>query len=548
MSTEIEAMQKAQATPLEYMAFSGGGAKGAIYSGAYLALKEAGIFNGIKAVAGSSAGAITAALVATGITPKKFEEISKNTNLQSLLGRKGFSAPPVHVSKDAKPLYDLLDNTIRENITSFLQRDDIKSISDQKLNELRERCKNKDKIYFKDLVLLCTYDPTEFKDLVITAVRQEDGELTIFDSFNTPDVEIALACKASASIPGVFESTKIEGDLYVDGGYRDNTPTKYFQENQPEFEVKDVTEDMEEISLAKKQGRTLAMAFGSGMEAEANIAVYSAQKLRSPNEIVKFLMDVLFKMLVGVGGKFKYTDTLRATSEELRENALNTVALNTQGIGTLDFKDAQKYADYLHTKGYCQTREYLNNHELGEAADKTFEHQSFLLNIYEIYNNKNLNKTFGMKLLDSLIAKDNQTDSKWRSGVIENHDDKAKMLLSFCDVNALREKELGAMLEEYVLVAAAARNNTLNADTNGIKALMSGLNTNTATNEVKESFIKLLSIDPNQDNRFDKNKLYSENIIKFKFSKEDFALFLKQNKSEAIKMQNKFNVNISRGG
>lgn len=76
----------------------------------------------------------------------------------------------------------------------------------------------------------------------------------------------------------------------------------------------------------------------------------------------------------------------------------------------MDFKDAQKYSDYLHIKGYCQTREHLNNHDLGKEADKTFDHQKFLLNVYEVYDNKNLHKTFGTKLLEMFIpSKENNT-------------------------------------------------------------------------------------------------------------------------------------------
>ncbi|MCZ6903652.1 MAG: patatin-like phospholipase family protein [Rickettsia endosymbiont of Ixodes persulcatus] len=119
----------------------------------------------------------------------------------------------------------------------------------------------------------------KYKDLVITATQQDTGKLTIFNSFDTPNVEIALACRASASIPLVFEPVEINGKKYVDGGYLDNIPTKYFKDNEPGFKAKEVTDDMEEITLAQKQGRTLAMAFGSGMEADANIAIYSAKKI-----------------------------------------------------------------------------------------------------------------------------------------------------------------------------------------------------------------------------------------------------------------------------
>ncbi|MCZ6902651.1 MAG: patatin-like phospholipase family protein [Rickettsia endosymbiont of Ixodes persulcatus] len=83
----LQELEQAQESPVEYIAFSGGGAKGAIYSGAYEAAKKAGILDNVKAVAGSSAGAITAAVVALGTPPERFEEISKNTNLQTLLGK-----------------------------------------------------------------------------------------------------------------------------------------------------------------------------------------------------------------------------------------------------------------------------------------------------------------------------------------------------------------------------------------------------------------------------------------------------------------------------
>lgn len=538
--SKIKEIQEAQEAPIEYIAFSGGGAKGTIYSGAYAAAKESGIFDGVKAVAGSSAGAITAALAALGTSPKKFEEISKNTNLQSLLGKKGFSAGIVQLNKDGKPLYDLLESTIKENIGNFLQRSDIINVKDDKaLDELRERYQNQGKIYFKDIALLRQYDPAQYKDLVVTAVQKDTGELTIFNSFDTPNVEIALACRASASIPLVFEPVEIDGKLYVDGGYRDNIPTKYFSGNEPEFDVKDVSDDIEEITLAKKQGRTLAMAFGSDMDASANIAIYSAKKFNSPGEIVKFLVDILFKTIARVGGKFKYTETEIATSEELRENALNTVVLNTQGVSTLDFNDAQKYADYLHIKGYCQTREYLDNHQLGKEADKTFEHQKFLLNVYEIYNNKNLNKTFGTKLLEMIIPVSEQKPSKWQDGIIENQEDKAKMLLSFCKPSALPEQDLQSKLKGYVIVAAQARSRELKADTNSLKALIHGLNDPTTSSKVKEDFIKLFAVDKNKDARFDKNKSYNENIAKFKFTNKDFESFITLNKSEVLKFQNK---------
>lgn len=535
-------LKQVQENPIEYITFSGGGAKGAIYSGVYESAKEAGILDNVKAIAGSSAGAITAAVIALGTPPERFEEISKTTNLQNLLGKKGFSAGIVQLNKDGKPLYNLLDLVIKENIGSFLQRADIVNVKgDEVLEDLRERYKKNGKIYFKDISLLRKYDPVKYKDLVVTATEKDTGKLTIFNSFDTPDIEVALACRASASIPLVFEPVEINGKKYVDGGYLDNIPTKYFRDNEPEFDVKEVTDDTDEITLAKKQSRTLTMAFGSGMNADANIAIYSAKNFESPSELVKFLADVLLKMLAKVGGKFKYTDTLKETNEQLRENSLSAVVLDTKGIDTLDFKDAQKYADYLHIKGYCQTREYLNNHELGKKADKTFEHQNFLLNVYEVYNNKNLNKTFGNKLLEMFLPSKENNNSKWQDGIIENHDDKAKMLLSFCKTGALTEENLQPLLKEYVIIAATSRNGTLKDNTKSLEALLYTLNDPSAPNKVKESFIDVFAIDKSKDARFDKTKIYDENIAKFKFTKEDLQSFINLNKDSAVKIPHKHN-------
>ncbi len=539
--TPIRDIEYSKEVPIEYIAFSGGGAKGAIYSGVYAALKKADLLDNVKAVAGSSAGAITAAIVAFWTKPERFEEISKNTNLQDLLGQKGFSAGVVQLNKDGKSLYDLLDKTIKDNVGDFLQRSDIKIVQDDEdLNKLRERHKSDGKIYFRDLALLRKYDPVNYKDLMVTAVEKDAGRLTIFSSLDTPDVEIALACRASASIPLVFEPVEINGKKYVDGGYLDNIPTKYFKDNEPEFDVKEITHDTDEIILAKKQNRTIAMAFGVGMEADANIAVYSAKEFKNPSEIIKFLADVLFKILAKIGGKFKYTDTLKETNEQLRENALNTVVLDTQGIDTLDFKDAKKYANYLHIKGYCQTMEYANNHGLAKEKDKTLECQKFLLNVYEVYDNKNLNKTFGTKLLEMFMPSKENNDSKWQQGIVENHDDKAKILLSFCNVNALTEENLQPILTEYVIAAATSRNDTLKNNTNSVKALFHVLNDPSTSNKVKESFIEVFAIDRNKDTRFNTTKTYAKNIAKFKFTKEDLESFITKHKCVGLNVQNKY--------
>ncbi|MCC8371441.1 MAG: patatin-like phospholipase family protein [Rickettsia endosymbiont of Pseudomimeciton antennatum] len=609
MSKLQKEMQERQETPFEYLVFSGGGAKGAIYSGVYEALAESGTVGGVKAVAGSSAGAITASVVACGISPAEFETISKKTNFKSLLGTQGISVGPVQIDKDGTPLYDLLDNTIRKGVSDFLKGknfvelcqashdkiaqeqeklekkkqdflssieqlqqqggDNSKQITDineniqgldsqkqeltkrfdkiqtiidsngKEFSELTEKCQVGGKILFKDLALLKLVDSEQFKDLLITAVRRDNGTLQIFSAENTPDVEIALACRASASIPIVFQPVTIDGVEYVDGGYRDNVPMGYFPENESKVDYAEELEGFENVTLAKKQGRIMALAFGSGMDASTNIAIYSAKDFASPSAIIKFLLDVVYKTLAQVGGHFKYTETDKDTLTNLRENALNTVTLDTQGISTLDFDDAQKYAGYLHIKGRFQTLEYLDNYELGKGVDKTFEHQKFLLNVYEAYDNENLNKTFSQKLLGHIIPSKPKTERSWQDrDNMRNHEEKADTLLSFCTAERWEGKDNKSTLKEYVILAATNRSKEVRNDTKSLESLIKTLNSPTTSSKIKEDFIELLAIDKKQDKRLNTEKSPAKNIAEFKFTKEDFSNFLSKNKSEAFRISN----------
>ncbi len=602
MSKLQDEMRKMQEKPFDFLVFSGGGAKGAIYSGVYEALKESDVVDNVKAVAGSSAGAITATAIAVGIEPEEFKKISGETNLKGLLGQKGLSAGPIMINKDATPLYDLLDNVVRKNISDFLNKnspniallagnrlnkiseekeklaqqkkeltqqseilkgkgqnfDDIeeniksldfqiKSLGEQSVKvqniidtqgvefkALKTKCENKDKILFKDLALVRLLDPAQFKDLLITAVRRDNGELKIFSAEETPEVEIAMACRASASIPIVFKPAKIDDIEYVDGGYRDNIPMKYFS-NDSETEL--IEGGSEQIKKAKDQGRILACAFGSNMDASANIAIYSAKNFDSPNAIVKFLVDVLFKMLAKVGGKFKHTETEKDTMEQLRENALNTVVLNTQGISTLDFDDAQKYAGYLHIKGRMQTLEHFNNHEVGKIIGEEFDYQKLFLTVYEEYDRENLNKTFTSKLLNQISPEEKKTERKtWQErDDIKNHDNKAEVLLSFCTPETWKGQDNKTILQQYVITAALARNNVLTTDTKAMGAFVKTLNDPVTPNKLKESFIDLLAINKSQDQRLT-GQNPKQNLANFKFTKQDFNNFLEQNKTQGFKI------------
>jgi len=71
-----------QAKPVDYLVFEGAGIRGIAYCGALMELEERGLSQSVQAVAGTSSGAITAALYAVGYSPTEIFELIGETDFQ----------------------------------------------------------------------------------------------------------------------------------------------------------------------------------------------------------------------------------------------------------------------------------------------------------------------------------------------------------------------------------------------------------------------------------------------------------------------------------
>lgn len=572
--------------PAYNLVLSGGGAKGVQYSGVYDALSKSGSMDNIKAIAGSSAGAISSAFIATGMSAKDFESTTKNLDLTGLLGKKGFGM----INKDGTPLYDLLDNTIRNNISNFLETSDIKALSiqrmidikaeqtqiqneldktiayhaectqeaahlatqmrnakdtrdiraieeqiaefksdakealnnigdlqyqvielrknhaqlesiskgeDKSLQDLQQKCADKGKIFFKDLSLMRLIEPKKFKDLYVTATNKQTGDLKLFNAKDTPDVEIALACRASGSIPIVFQPVKIDGVTYVDGGYRDNTPYNYFKKAGLQREAEEITNDKGKMAAAKSKGRTMAFVFEND---ESKVAMYSARsKISEPSKIKQFLSDICDRILSKVVGGKAYSESVKKTYENMRDRSMETASLNTKGIGTLDFKDAQKKQQYLHAAGYVQTMNYLDNHDLASKPDPHIRHEAFFLEVCDKIENT---KSHGI----------------WVSKAMTDREVKKETLLEFCMPKKWENKHPEAVLKGFVLLSAISRrDNKFTPNTTAIDSMLSVLNKTTTPDVIKLDFAKTLGKEV-------------RDIKTLHFSKKDIEKFIVTNK------------------
>lgn len=109
----------AQQPALKFLGLAGGGAKGAVYVGAVHVLEEQHILENLEGVAGTSAGSLVAAFIATGIKAERFERIAAAQRFDELLGEgKG---PGGFVQKDGSPLQQVIARTVQENINNYAQ-------------------------------------------------------------------------------------------------------------------------------------------------------------------------------------------------------------------------------------------------------------------------------------------------------------------------------------------------------------------------------------------------------------------------------------------
>jgi predicted acylesterase/phospholipase RssA len=194
--------------------FKGGGAKGLMYAGAVQAVEQRGEW--FRAVSGASAGAITATLIAAGLTveelgsavPEAMKRVHKMW-LGDLVG-----SPIIRVGK----LQKWLEEQLRGQVT--------KLAPEIPIEEGRE-------VTFRQL-----HEATGI-ELYVVAVDVVLRQPMVFSASTTPDVPISPAVMASSAIPLAFRpgrlqrlypNGKTEVHRLMDGGVWANYPAFVFKD------------------------------------------------------------------------------------------------------------------------------------------------------------------------------------------------------------------------------------------------------------------------------------------------------------------------------
>ncbi len=168
--------------------FGGGGIRGMCYIGAIRALKELNIE--INSIAGSSVGAVFAALLASGYGEEEIKELFFDFNFLMFKDINiNIFNNDISISKG-----EIFLDWLREKIGTKIKGNSYKK-------------NNSDEVKFKDLK----------NDLYILTLDLNTNTPFIFSKETTPDEEVAFAVRASASLPGLMKPVNYENMLLVDG-------------------------------------------------------------------------------------------------------------------------------------------------------------------------------------------------------------------------------------------------------------------------------------------------------------------------------------------
>lgn len=188
---------------IKNLIFKGGGVLGIAYAGAIRELEYKGILQNIERVAGTSAGAITAALVTLKYTGAEIQDIVSNTDFSSFEDREN----PMRVLSK----YGIYAG---DAFLEWIQSQLIKKGFDKSAT-------------FEDL------SKAGCLDLHVFATDLNERGLKRFSYAETPKVIVCEAVRASMSIPFFFKAWRFSNNLpdmhiYVDGGAVYNYPLTAF--------------------------------------------------------------------------------------------------------------------------------------------------------------------------------------------------------------------------------------------------------------------------------------------------------------------------------
>lgn len=232
-----------KAPPCRYLICEGGGSRGISLPSFVRGLNaRSNVLEGLKEVAGVSAGSIFTSLLAAGIPVKHMEKLIAETPFESLLGdsqdecvTKECLTDPWGGYYSGTKMAEFIHTHIRDSITKYYNSLDESGKSAMKKKFGSEFETYKQGVTFKHLRWMHELNPVKFKRLHVVVFDRYTKKPYYFDDMKTPDDKVFFAVRASMSIPKVFAPLiGKNGTSFTDGGEISNMPTEIFS-SQEEF-------------------------------------------------------------------------------------------------------------------------------------------------------------------------------------------------------------------------------------------------------------------------------------------------------------------------
>ena len=377
------------------LVLSGGGAKGIAYSGMIRAMHERGFLKNLTHISGSSAGAMTASLLAIGMSHENITKLINQLNMIYCLDNKGWRIRAVgervrnvleiiylyqikeHMTGLEQPQTDegiFNFNAINQKIRmyeSILQKQGIQinSLEDiltvgqsiEELDKLDAAFKELPKditdldgkkiesprITFSDLSRLRSILPEDkqhlIKNLTVTTTNQTRNKMEYYGEDHSLGESIAEKVQISGAHPMLFTPKLNEhGEYIADGGILDNMPTL----------------PLEQAGLEREE--IVCVSIETGTQFEARIALAKKHTLEDVHGIY-YGMDWVGEQVFG--GKILEGDATVYNREKIFHYIGNMLFLNAGTITTTTINPTSEQKQTADKNGYNQTNELLDSHK-----------------------------------------------------------------------------------------------------------------------------------------------------------------------------------------
>lgn len=243
--------------------FQGGGCRGPAFVGAIEEAQARGV--DFAGAAGTSAGAIVAALVGAGATPAFVKDALSQLDFASLL-----EAPepiPTSSSVGTRIGLSFVRGFLKDAVTVWEYHGLYSSRGLERwLREQLQKLLGPKDVLFRDLPI-----PT-----FIVAADIFTNDVKVWSSATTPDDSVAYAARCSSSIPGFFQPV---AGRYIDGGVLSNLPTFVFS-TKPYDQDKPFASRILAFSLVSPDKSTEPQSSKELFEATVNTIIGGASSLQ----------------------------------------------------------------------------------------------------------------------------------------------------------------------------------------------------------------------------------------------------------------------------